>query len=767
MSEDTKPTVIETPRDADRSIGRRDALGALGLAGAAAAVGGVATHVAIGGPASHGVATSRALDKPYVPGAEHFASREERFVATSCGQCSAGCGVRVRVVEGRAVRIEGNPANPVNRGAIGPRGLASLQSLYDADRIPGPLVRQGGKLVPIAWDAAVALLAGKLADQRGRGPQGLLVMTGSERGFAHDLLARFAQAYGTPNFVDGRPTRSSTLAQATLAMMGTFETPVCNAPRANYVLSLGAGMLEDSCHVVCLTRAAAEGRGRPDGRRAVLVHASSYFDLTAQTADDWIRIRPGSSAAIALGIAHVLVRDALYDADAVADRILGFDAFAKWVKDGFPPARVAAIAGVPAEIVEKLAHDLVSRKPSFVYADERTFAFSNGWETALAILAVNTILGAVGPLVQVQEPPPYAAWPDVEMDGVASAGVTMARLDRAGTPEYPLARSVHETLPEAILSGPPAIALLDHANPAYSRQQPERWRKALAAVPFVVSFSPFRDETVESLAHLVLPDHTFLERWDDAGAAPTDVVFAGVRRPVVAPLLDTRSTADGILDLARRLGGSVARSMPWASSRDALEARLLGLFEARRGSIVETSKDAFFRRLYEQGFWTDAGAGEPMAPCVTLRTEYADAQWQGDDRTYPLLLLPYRSTGYAEGSGANLPWLRQMRPRPDSPRTAGTLVSVHPDDAPDLQTGDTIEVTSPFGKIVATARIEPRMVPGCVSIPMGGGHEAFGRWAKGRGANVLTLVAPGPAPKSGADAVCTTRVRIERKEARS
>jgi anaerobic selenocysteine-containing dehydrogenase len=766
MSQEPTQTPPKTIEDGDRAIGRRDALGALGLAGAAAVAGAGGTHLAIAAPSSHGVATSRALDKPYVRGAEHFGSREERFIATTCGQCPAGCGVRVRIVEGRAVRIEGDPANPVNRGAIGPRGLASLQALYDADRIPGPLVRQGGRLVPIAWDAALALLADKLAEQRARAPQGLLIMTGSERGFAHDLLARFAQAFGTPNFVDGRPTRSSTLAQAAFAMMGTFEVPVCDVPRANYVLSLGAGMLEDSCHVVFLTRATDEGRSRAAGGRAVLVHASSTFDLTAQTADDWILIRPGSSAAIALGIAHVLVRDGIYDADAVGNRVVAFDEFARWVLDGFPPARVEGIAGVPAEVVERLARDLVSRKPSFVYADERTFAFSNAWETALSVLAVNALLGAVGPLVRMQPPLPYAPWPEVEMDDVARAGRAAPRLDRAGTVDYPLARSVHETLPEAMVASTPGVALLDHANPAFSRQQPDRWRKALARVPFIVSFSPFHDETVESVAHLVLPDHTFLERWDDAAAAPATAIVAGVRRPVVAPLLDTRATGDVVLELARRLGGSIARSMPWRSARDAVEARLRGLFEARRGSIVEANLDAFYRRLYERGFWTDEDAPASAAHCVTLRTEYADAQWQGDERTYPLMLLPYRTVGYAEGSGANLPWLRQVRTRPDAPRTAGTLVSLHPDDAPGIRTGDSVEVTSPYGAIVATARIEPRMVPGCVAIPMGGGHEAFGRWARGRGANVLALVAPGAAPHSGADVVCSTRVRIARKEVR-
>jgi molybdopterin-containing oxidoreductase family iron-sulfur binding subunit len=92
---------------------------------------------------------------------------------------------------------------------------------------------------------------------------------------------------------------------------------------------------------------------------------------------------------------------------------------------------------------------------------------------------------------------------------------------------------------------------------------------------------------------------------------------------------------------------------------------------------------------------------------------------------------------------------------------------VNPDSAPGLETGDTIEIASPFGSIVATARIDPRMTPGFVAVPKGGGHEAFGRWAAGRGANVMRLVAPGPSPHTGANAASNTRVRITRRKIRS
>lgn len=764
MSEKPVNEATAIPTPSEPPMTRRDIFGALGLAGAAAVAGGAAS-ILRGPPLHHGHdSTGVARNKPHVPGAELYGSDEEKWVATSCGQCPAGCGVRVRVVKGRAVRIEGNAQNPLNRGGIGPRGLSGLQALYDADRIPGPLVREGGKLVPIQWDRAIAMLTEKLAAARRDGPHRVLVMTGRERGFMHDLWARFAQAFGTPNFVDGRPSRSTVFAQALSASVGHFELPSFDWASAEFVLSLEAGVLEDSCQLVYLARAAAEmHRGRV-GRRTSIVHAGPVFDLSAHNADDWITITPGASGALALGIAHVLLRDDLYDKRFVEERSEGFSDFYAMVMSGFSPEQTEAKTGVRAARVVSLAHDLAARRPSFVYADERTLAYSNGMETALAVLALNALLGAMGTLVRPEPPPPYASWPDVELDAIAREGLAKPRMDGAGSPAFPLALSVHETLVDALTGeGAPAVVLLDHANPVYARKQPDRWRKALSQVPFVVSFSPYRDETVEFVAHLVLPDPTYLERWDDAASAPSmGTPVAGVRRPVVEPLLNTRPTGDVLVDVARGLGGAVAAAFPWSGSSGALDARMRGLFEARRGSIIEVKESAFLVKLYERGFWTDPDAPPLEIERFVFFDEHADAEFEGDESAFPLRLLPYRPVGYAEGSGANLPWLRQVRSRPDLPTTT-TFATIHPDSAPGVVTGEWLEIASPFGTIVAAARIEPRMTPGYVAIPMGGGHEAFGRWAIGRGANVMKIVAPGAARRTGANVLCSTRVRASRR----
>ena len=127
------------------------------------------------------------------------------------------------------------------------------------------------------------------------------------------------------------------------------------------------------------------------------------------------------------------------------------------------------------------------------------------------------------------------------------------------------------------------------------------------------------------------------------------------------------------------------------------------------------------------------------------------------------MLLAYRPLGYAEGSGANLPWLRQLRMRPNGFRTTETVASIHPSAVPGVESGDKLRVESPFGSIEVLVRLDPRMAPDTIAIPMGGGHEAYGRWAKGKGANVMKLLPSGPAPHTGSNVTNTTRVRVKRE----
>ena len=754
----------------------------------------------------HNAAFNLALDKPPVPGMDRFSTHEERWVNTSCAQCPAGCGIRVRVVEGRAVRIEGNPTNPLNRGGIGPRGLAGLQALYDADRITGPMVRTGGQLAAAPWEQAIKQVVDKLSDLRTKKQaHRVVVMSGRERGMVHELWHRFCDAYGTPNFVESG--RSTVMSQAMKDALGTYTIPAFDWGGAGFVLSMEAGLLEDSCQSVYFTRVAAELRRGRGGGRARIVHLGATFDLSAYNADEWIQIVPGTSGAVALGIAHLLVKTGRFDRNFVHDHATGFDECATALEN-YTPAKVAAITGLTEATIERLANEVADARAAFAIVDERSTSFSNGVGTAHAALTLNALVGAIGRAeggMTIEPTPPFADWPAVKRDEVALAGLAQPRVDGAGTAAFPLSRGVHEALPDALLGpNPPEVLILFHANPAWARAQPKRWREALAKVPLIISFSPFRDETVDEFAHVVLPDHSYLERWEDAGAAPgTGKPVAGIRRPVVEPMYDTRASSDVLLAIARGIGGAVADSLPWPTFTKAMEARLIGLFDSHRGATdgknaaqraadnakgigsgqpvvadkpvpavldagAAVSRGASSRgarelldQIYTDGFWADLDApAEPVA--FRFNATWQPPQWDGDPASFPLALVVYRPLGFSEGSGANQPWLRHLRTLPGQ-RPFAAPVSMNPADAPGFHEDDEIEVTSPYGAVSVRVRLDHRVKPGTLMMPLGGGHTAMGRWAKGVGVNPMQLVKSGPAAGSGANAICTTRVRVARK----
>jgi molybdopterin-containing oxidoreductase family iron-sulfur binding subunit len=141
---------------------------------------------------------------------------------------------------------------------------------------------------------------------------------------------------------------------------------------------------------------------------------------------------------------------------------------------------------------------------------------------------------------------------------------------------------------------------------------------------------------------------------------------------------------------------------------------------------------------------------------------HAEIRWAGGAGEYPLLLEPWKPGTYAEGSGANLPLLRDLAIEPGG--AAATSAALHPDTAAALGVGrgDLVALVSPAGRVELPVSVHPGVRPGSVRVARGGGHTAFGRFARGRGANVMELVAPGFDPLGGFPALVGTRVRVER-----
>ena len=296
-------------------VDRRDFFKIIGLGTAATAVSGCSLQ---------GVGTALQLTEQEI----RPESGPESWVASTCGLCPGGCGVVVRKIGERAVKLEGNPIHPVNRGRLCPLGQASLQLLYNPDRLRSPLKRVGdrgsGKWQKISWEEAMSLIASKLKELRERGEPHTLAVLGSKGSeLSNRLMHRFLNVYGSPNYVPTEREDPSSLAQ--YLTQGIRERVAYDFESTNYILSFAAPLVEGWLSPVRQMRALAFLRqGRP-GHRGKLVQVESRLSATAAKADEWVPIRPGTEGAFALGIAHILVKEDLYDRAFVDGHLVGFE----------------------------------------------------------------------------------------------------------------------------------------------------------------------------------------------------------------------------------------------------------------------------------------------------------------------------------------------------------------------------------------------------------------------------------------------------------
>ena len=553
-----------------------------------------------------------------------WATPEEVVVPSICQQCPGGCGVLVRTLDGEAGGISGNPLHPVNRGALCPKAFGGLQLLYDPDRLKGPMARDraSGRFRPIEWDEAVSILVSRLSELRAKGlAHTLAILGGQYRGYRDTLWKRFAEAYGTPNYIRVRCLRPERPALAHALMQGVTSPLGYDLGEAQFVLSFGASLLEAWLGPVHASQAFARLRRSPDRPRGRLVHVDPRRSLTAIKAEQWVPIAPGTDGVLALGIANALIREGLFDKEFIEEHTFGFEdwvdergeshvGFRNLVQKEYGLIAVSRATGVPVKTILEIARDLATLKPSLVIGERGPAYGPDDLHTRMAIHSLNALVGSIGVRggLLSQGELPLAPLPSVRRDEAAQQGLANLRVDGAGRGEYLLVSDAFQAVPRRILSANPYpinALFLFATNPLANHPAKAELAEALARVPFVVSFSPFLDES-SSKADLILPDHTFLERWQDDQVThlPGFTCFS-IGRPAAIPRHNTRNTADVLLQLAAALGGGVSPSFRWEKYEDVLREGARGLYSAGRGYVVSEYAEESLRNILErQGYWT-------------------------------------------------------------------------------------------------------------------------------------------------------------------
>ena len=649
--------------------------------------------------------------------------------------------VLVRVMQGRAKKIEGNPDYPMSRGKHSAQAEATLQELYHPDRIATPLRRVGergsGEFESISWDEALNELAGKLSEYMDK-PDSVAMITAPLRGALGTVVDRFAENYGARRFsfeaVDQTVVRT-----AFNRMYGQNRLPSFDVQNAHYVLSFGADFLSHWHAPLHYNWQYGEFRGETGGR-GKLVQIEPRFSLTAANADKWVYVNPGTEGVLALAIAKAILENGDGDLDMMAALKETINARA------LPMNTVEELTGVKADVIETLAHDFAANQPGVAIGGGLAAAQTNGLYNMTAVYMLNALVGNVGKKGGVIFNPP-APIPNV----VSTA------------PANPLME--FQRFADEMRRGEVNAVLVRGVDPAHGTPASMQFGRSMREnVPFIASFSNFMDETTLQ-ADLVLPDQATLESWGDDVPEPGPGYEAvAMQQPVVMPFVEGRAFGDVLLTLVEEMAGRMTRNMPWANMQEAVRSVAQELWIKNRGSIQQYENfEEFWVAVLQRGGWwdTNATAAAPQAPDLEQAPGDAFPAFTGSASEYPFHLLPFPSHSMGDGSDAHLPWL-QATPDPITTAAWSTWVEINPRDADamDMREGDIVTIESPQGSIETQVYVNPATAPGTVSVPMGQGHSSFGRYAEGVGSNVMEVLDAASDESTGAFAWGATRVRL-------
>jgi anaerobic selenocysteine-containing dehydrogenase len=497
-------------------------------------------------------------------------------VNSACTLCPGGCGISVKKVGERVIKIEGLKGHPVNDGGLCILGLASAQLLYGPTRIKTPLKKVNGRWQKVSWEEAIKILAAKLKELRAAGSaHKVACVSGSDRGTVPELFNRFLNVYGSPNFFRV-PSIWDSYELALYLTQGTRSMAGFDIENAGFIMSFGSGLIEGWGSPGYMFRAKAMMR-KNDGR---MDQIESRLSKTAAKSDHWITINPGTEGALAFGLAHVIIKEKLYNQDFVSRYSSGLSARFQQIIDGFPPEIVSKTTGISTGTILALAKDFAGARKPLAICGAGQGHQPGGLQMFLAVHTLNALVGNInqpGGVWALPEPD-YIDWPEPEIDAVAAEGLQQTRIDGAGSYRYPNARYLMHRLPKVVnasAESPIEVLFVHDANPAYSLPDTEK-------IPFVVSFSSYMDETT-ALADLLLPNHIFLERYEDVPAALGCYII-----PAIPAILSFNWPKSWVIPLALHSPGMImppAWKKPWAISGMRWLKRVTGLMTNSKARI--------------------------------------------------------------------------------------------------------------------------------------------------------------------------------------
>lgn len=668
-------------------------------------------------------------------------------IPTTCEQCPAGCGVIGHLDGDRLVRLSGNPNHPNNNGRICAKGIAGLNLVNDPKRLNYPLKRRGsrgsGQWIQISWDEVYSTLAERIKNLlKTERVDGFVV----DKGQSDPILERFLTAVGTKHVIDRHAIKNINRDSIFISMTG-FPYLIEDVRRSRTILNFGANPYENHDQFIGIAQRLVDARIRKGAR---LFTFDVRMSKTAAMSDKWYPLRPGSDGIVALAIARVIIEEGLADEEFMGRQT---NCSLERLRDHLAPYTPEAAekeSGIKTGDIIKLALEYAAQKPSLTIIGGGVFDHENGSQNARCISLLNWIVGNLekpGGLIFPQTIEPFEQPPSQR-----------SRL------EHKIMFRGIEDLKKKGSKIDTYFAFL--SNPAFSEPNCRSITELLSdesKVSFLIVMDTHLTETA-LLADMVLPAATYLEGWGIKSVPSLDgIPLLNFRQPVatlqsaskvlrspdfdvgklLSPSFRPKGEAEEIgnvcLEISRRIGGDISKSLPFKNTQDYVTKAIKGIPALH---LEKNSKD--FKNL---GVWSDTNAQKQrnhkknstllknyrvkilddslLRKNQTALPEYKPLSLQETKKKEEFVLTTFKSNLFAKGS-ANCKWSREIshvNPLWINKETAKKL---------GLKNRDRVRVTSTIGTLNTSILTTSRIHPESVALEEGFGHTGIGDFAKAK-----------------------------------
>lgn len=671
---------------------------------------------------------------------------EVTTVPTFCEMCFWRCAGFASVRDGKVWKFEGNPIDPQSRGRLCPRGSGAPGAINDPDRLRTPLIRTGerGKEAwkTATWDEALTHVADRMQKIKGEhGPESIAMLY-------HGIGVRFIQhvlkSYGCIN-----------MAGASFAQ--------CRGPRdVGFNLTFGQGLgspeptdientdclvligshLGENMHNTQVQEFATAIRGGAD-----VIVVDPRYSVAASKARYWLPIRPGTDTALLLAWMNVLIGEGKYDRAYLEQYAYGFEQLQAHVAP-FTPEWAYPRTGIEPHVIRETARLMAGARPAaLVHPGRHVTWYGNDTQRSRAIAILNALLGSWGRRGGFYVPA------QAEVPGYTCALYPEGKALPADRPEpgaYPLGDQV---LAQGVCNATIGSGLDDSrikgwlvygSNLPTTLPAPEETQRAIQALELLVTVDVLPMEIV-GWSDIVLPEATYLERWDDLNTPAFRTPYVAVRQPAVEPLFDTKPGWWIAKEIGTRLG--LADYFPWADGESYVRARVdaagLDWDALRRDGVIELPAAPLY---FEEGavpeFYTDSGRIELYSQKLAAHgfdplPVFDDAEVEDPPAGY-YRLLTGRAPSHTFGRTTNNRLLSQVHD--------ANPVWVNRDVARQwgLRDGERVYLQNQDGvrsSFTTTVKVTARIRPDAVYLVHGYGHKAKElRFAHGRGIDDTELI---------------------------